>query len=425
MPVLGNASIIDRFNKSTVPKWVDILATTDNIEVLASTIAHEIGHTTGLVHSGTDEEVMRCSYSDTVHQFLNTAETITIPLGETICFPVLGFGTQNPVYHLRRWVKGDSDEELRSENIFPGSRDTDSILEQILLTFRFLPVGGKDTSSDLLYDVNIFTNDGGDVSSLLVHFDEIDLDDLAAIGLPLPFGATLNIFASSVNDGRENDIAVALAGDPFDPASLRIPVVSGQQSAMLQLQTGPDSYTTLADVTVSATVVDAPISAVSRVSHGSAGAFDVSLPLTGEPEVECRDGAGNYTIVATFPNSLVSGTATVTSGSGEISGDPVFSGNTMTINLTSVTDIQVITVMLSGVTDTLSQVYADTPISMALLIGDVTGDKTVNKPDFDAVKAGQNHPVDETNFRDDVDINGLINRADGRAVKSRKGHSLP
>ena len=31
-------------------------------------------------------------------------------------------------------------------------------------------------------------------------------------------------------------------------------------------------------------------SAVSRMTHGGAGDFDVNLPLTGEPGVECRNG---------------------------------------------------------------------------------------------------------------------------------------
>src|SRR2546428_7715051 len=36
------------------------------------------------------------------------------------------------------------------------------------------------------------------------------------------------------------------------------------------------------------------VSAVSRKTHGAAGTFDIDLPLTGEPGVECRSaGAGN------------------------------------------------------------------------------------------------------------------------------------
>ncbi|PYU18576.1 MAG: hypothetical protein DMG30_27290, partial [Acidobacteria bacterium] len=46
---------------------------------------------------------------------------------------------------------------------------------------------------------------------------------------------------------------------------------------------------------------------VSRKTHGGAGTFDINLPLSGEPGVECRSGGGNYTEVFTFNNNVVSG----------------------------------------------------------------------------------------------------------------------
>ena len=66
--------------------------------------------------------------------------------------------------------------------------------------------------------------------------------------------------------------------------------------------------------------------AVSRKTHGAAGTFDVPLPLSGEPGVECRSSGGNHTMVITFDNNVVSGNATVTSGVGTVSGNPIFSG---------------------------------------------------------------------------------------------------
>ncbi len=43
-------------------------------------------------------------------------------------------------------------------------------------------------------------------------------------------------------------------------------------------------------------------SAVSRKTHGNAGSFDVDLPVSGTPGMECRSGGatGDYTIVLTF-----------------------------------------------------------------------------------------------------------------------------
>ncbi len=57
-------------------------------------------------------------------------------------------------------------------------------------------------------------------------------------------------------------------------------------------------------------------SAVSRKTHGAAGDFDIALP-----GVECRSGGagGDYTLVVTLSNNLVSGNASVTSGTGSVS----------------------------------------------------------------------------------------------------------
>ena len=53
-------------------------------------------------------------------------------------------------------------------------------------------------------------------------------------------------------------------------------------------------------------------SVVSRKTHGDAGDFDISLPPTGNPGVECRSGGanGDYTFVFTFTNDVINGTAT-------------------------------------------------------------------------------------------------------------------
>ena len=90
-------------------------------------------------------------------------------------------------------------------------------------------------------------------------------------------------------------------------------------------------------------------SAVSRKTHGGAGTFDINLPPTGEPGVECRNSSGNHMFAFTFNNSVVSGNASVTTGTASVTGTPIFSANTMTVNLQGVTDVQKIIVTLSNV----------------------------------------------------------------------------
>ena len=120
------------------------------------------------------------------------------------------------------------------------------------------------------------------------------------------------------------------------------------------------------------------MSAASRKIHGSAGTFDIDLPLAGEPGIESRNTGGDHTLVFTFNNTVVSGSASVTSGIGSVAGSPTFSGHTMTVELTSVADVQRITVTLHNVTDGFAQVLPDTAVSVNMLIGDDTFNRAVN-----------------------------------------------
>jgi outer membrane protein assembly factor BamB len=167
-------------------------------------------------------------------------------------------------------------------------------------------------------------------------------------------------------------------------------------------------------------------SAVSRKTHGAAGTFDIPLPLSGSPGVECRTGGatGDYTQVFTFTNNVTSGNASVTGGIGSVSGMPVFSGNTMTVNLTGVANAQTLTVTLSGVTDEFSQVLPDTPVSVNMLIGDTNGNGVVNATDVAQTKAQVGQPVTTSNFRTDVNASGIINATDVAIVKAHSGQSI-
>ncbi|HYK23500.1 MAG TPA: plastocyanin/azurin family copper-binding protein [Candidatus Acidoferrum sp.] len=162
---------------------------------------------------------------------------------------------------------------------------------------------------------------------------------------------------------------------------------------------------------------------VSRKTHGAAGVFDINLPLSGTPGLDSR--TGDYTMVATFTNNVVSGNASVTSGVGTVNGSPVFSGQTMTINLTGVATAQTLTVTLRNVTDEFSQVLPDTPVSMRVLIGDTNANGTVNAADVSQTKAQLGQGVTGTNFRTDVNANGVINSADVAIVKSHLGEGVP
>jgi len=173
-------------------------------------------------------------------------------------------------------------------------------------------------------------------------------------------------------------------------------------------------------------------SAVSRKTHGSAGSFDIALPLTGTAGIECRTGGAtnDYTLVITF-NANVSVNANpqaaVTSGIGMVGtggmsngGMVTIAGNVVTVPLTSVANVQTINVTLFDVNGSTNVV-----IPMSILIGDTNANGTVNASDVSLTKSRVGQSVSGSNFREDVNANGLINSVDVALVKSKVGTALP
>ena len=178
-------------------------------------------------------------------------------------------------------------------------------------------------------------------------------------------------------------------------------------------------------------------SVVSRKAHGGAGDFDVDLPLTGTPGVECRSGGttNDFTLVATFAgNVTVTGSpqAQVTSGTGAIGSGGVsnggmvtVSGNIVTIPLTNVADQQTISVTLNGVNSASDQPASDVVIPMSRLLGDSSGNRSVNAGDVAQVKQRIGQAVTAANFRSDLNANGSINAGDVSIAKQNTGHGVP
>ena len=141
--------------------------------------------------------------------------------------------------------------------------------------------------------------------------------------------------------------------------------------------------------------------------------------------MECRSTGGAYALVITFSNNVVSGDASVTSGTGSVSGSPAFTGNTMTVNLTGVANPQTVGVTLSNVTDSFFPVLPDTAVNAGFLIGDTNGDKFVNAGDALQTRNRSGQTTASTNFRSDVNLDGFINSGDTTVVRSRAGTFLP
>ena len=165
------------------------------------------------------------------------------------------------------------------------------------------------------------------------------------------------------------------------------------------------------------------VSAASRMTQGGAGTFDLPLPIDGTVGVEPRDGSGNFTVVLTFDQPMTAGNASVTNGTGSMGG-VTYSGNSMLVSLSGVTDQQTVTLSVSGATGagTLPSAFS---IDVGFLIGDVTGDRAVNVGDTILVRNHAGEPVDSTNFQFDLNADGQIDIGDTTVVRSKSGDFLP
>ena len=168
-------------------------------------------------------------------------------------------------------------------------------------------------------------------------------------------------------------------------------------------------------------------SAVSRKVHTGVGPFDVALPLTGTPGIECRTGGAtnDYTMVVTFASPVtVTGTpqAAVTLGSGTIGtggvsngGMVTVSGNTVTVPLTNILDDQTINVTLYSVSDGTRT--GNVVIPMTRNAGDTNANGSVNSSDVGQTKGRIGQAVISVNFRSDVNASGGINSTDVTIIK--------
>ena len=164
-------------------------------------------------------------------------------------------------------------------------------------------------------------------------------------------------------------------------------------------------------------------SSVSRKMHGAA-VFDIALPLTGAAGIECRTGGvnSNHQVIVTFPSVVSLTSASVTTGTGSVSSVTV-SGGQVTVNLTGVSNAQTIVITLFGVSDGTNTSNVSVP--MGVLLGDTSGNGSVNATDVSLTKSKSGQAVDASNFRTDVTVSNSINSSDVSTVKSKSGTALP
>ena len=161
-------------------------------------------------------------------------------------------------------------------------------------------------------------------------------------------------------------------------------------------------------------------SAASRLTHSGAGTFDIAMPLSGTSGVEDR-ASSTYNAVFTFDQAVTSGEVLNIGGTATV-GAISFSGNSMTAQLTGVTSAEVVTLRVQNINGD-GQQHGDVPFGF--LTADVSASRRVDKADKNRVSADKNQPVTSANFRDDINLSGVVDKPDLDSVNANKGHSIP
>ena len=167
------------------------------------------------------------------------------------------------------------------------------------------------------------------------------------------------------------------------------------------------------------------LSVVSRKTHGTSGAFDLPIPITGAVGVECRSGGAgmNHQLIVTFPSAVSVGGLSLVSRDNQASGNYTVSDNILTLNLSGVGNAQILQITLNNVTTSSTQ--GTVSISLGVLLGDSNSDRAVNSGDAQQTRNRSGQTTDGTNFRSDFNTDGTINSGDAFIVRSRSGQSIP
>ncbi len=257
----------------------------------------------------------------------------------------------------------------------------------------------------------------------------LDDDPLPSTTIPV-HSVSLGIAPAGTPEGSVNFNTPATLTNGSFSGNLP-PTAAGNYDVWAKACLGNNCNATSVPLTVGNACAAPPVqlnAVVSRMTHGSAGTFDIDL--TSGNAIECRkqDTNGDYTIVFTFANTLTSvGGSAVTSGTGSVATSNIDTNDAHNyiVNLTGVSNVQVITVGLTNVADSAGGFSSAFSGSMGVLIGDVNASKRVDAADVSSVRQQTLQPVTSSNFRNDINASGRIDAADVSIARQQTLTSLP
>ncbi len=160
--------------------------------------------------------------------------------------------------------------------------------------------------------------------------------------------------------------------------------------------------------------------------------WDINL-LSDGTGIEDRSGGPNndYALYLRFNSTLASVGGAVTScGSIASLGVDPDDSSQVKVDLTGVDcDASYITVTVTGVVDTVGNTLDSASTTFGLLVGDVNGDGTVNRVDYEIIQGHEGQATNSHNYRADVSAKaagiGHIDVSDANLVRHEQGTHLP
>ncbi len=172
-------------------------------------------------------------------------------------------------------------------------------------------------------------------------------------------------------------------------------------------------------------------SIVSRMTHDTAGVFDINLLVDGSIATEPRraggSGApGSFTIVYTFDRSVTApGTATTDDANTTPTVQSGPNANQVTVNLANVPNERRLRVTLNGVQDSAGANLTNVSGDVGILLADVNGDGRVDAGDVMLIRQQNLQTAAAGNFRTDVNASGRIDAGDVLVARQQNLTSLP
>ncbi len=385
-----------------------------------------------------------------------SVSVVGIPIGafsenfDGVTVPALpaGWTATNASGPAPLWVTSNSGTPTPVADSLPNAAFVDDPAVVSDKRLESIPIAIATSAAQLTFRNNYALESGFDGGVLEISIGGGAFNDIVAAGGSFVTGGYTGTISTSFSSPIAGRMAWTGTSSAFITTTANLPAAAAGQNIVLRWRMGSDTSASVSGWRIDSVTISEPgscptpmvVSAVSAKTHGGGtGTFNVDLPLSGGPGIECRTGGGtnDYTMVVTFNGpvtvsgspqaELTAGTGCVgTGGSCDSNGTVSISGNTVTIPLTNIDNAQVINVRLNGV-----NTAADVPSvavmvpPMGVLLGDANGDGFVNVGDTALTKSRSGQTTDGTNFRSDVNLDGIINAGDTAFVKAHSGTALP